>query len=157
MMDDVNKRHFLWCLMRYNSIDSSILSCTGFQILMCDKVSVLKSSNIFYYMNFLIQVMIIESLKLVTLVCVFDQAIYSKAIEIKWKEKQKFGNIVLMMGMFNMLMMYMHILSKRVSDAGIRDILLQSGTIAAGSVEKALRGKTYNRCQSIQNGVRSNR
>ena len=100
---------------------------------------------------------IIESLKLVTLVCVFDQAIYSKAIEIKWKEKQKFGNIVLMMGMFNMLMMYMHILSKRVSDAGIRDILLQSGTIAEGSVEKALRGKMCNRCQSIQNGERSNR
>ena len=101
-------------------------------------------------MNFLIQVMmralqIIESLKLVTLLCVFDQAIYSKAIEIKWKEKQKFGNIVLMMGMFHMLMMYMYILSKRFSDAGIRDILIQSGKIAEGSVDKALCGKMYNR------------
>ena len=43
-------------------------------------------------MNFLIQVImqalqIIELLKLVTLVCVFDQAIYLKAIEIKCKEK----------------------------------------------------------------------
>ena len=80
---------------------------------------------------------IIESLKLVTLVCVFDHAIYSKAIEIKWKEKQKFRNIV--------LMMYMHILSKTFSDAGIRDILIQSGTIAEGSVGKALFGKMYNR------------
>ena len=101
-------------------------------------------------MNFLIQAImralqIIEFLKLVTLVCVFDQAIYSKAIEIKWKEKQKFGNIVLMMGMFHMLMMYMHILSKRFSDAGIRDILIQSGTIAEGSQDKALYVKTYNR------------
>ena len=94
-------------------------------------------------MNFLIQVMmralqIIESLKLVTLVCMFDQAIYSKAIEIKWKEKQKFGNMVLMMGMFYMLMMYMHILSKRFSDAGICDILIQRGKITEGSVDKAL-------------------
>ena len=88
---------------------------------------------------------IIESLKLNTLVCVFDQAIYSKAIEIKWKEKKKFNNVVLMMGMFHMLMMYMHILSKRFSDAGLRDILIQSGTIAEGSVDKALCGKMYNR------------
>ena len=101
-------------------------------------------------MNFLIQVMmralqIIDSLKLVTLVCVFNQAIYSKAIEIKWKEKQKFGNVVLMMGMFHMLMMYMHILSKRYSDARIRNILIQSGTVAEGSMDKALCGKMYNR------------
>ena len=93
-------------------------------------------------MNFLIQAImralqIIEFLKLVTLVCVFDQAIYSKAIEIKWKEKQKFGNIVLMMGMFHMLMVYMHILSKRFSDAGISDILIQSAKITEGSVDKA--------------------
>ena len=83
---------------------------------------------------------IIESLKLVTLVCVFDQAIYSKAIKIKWKEKQKFGNMVLMMGMFHMLMMYMHILSKRFSDAEICDILIQSGTIAEGLVDRFSRG-----------------
>ena len=101
-------------------------------------------------MNFLIQVMmrvmqIIDSLKLVTLVCVFDQAIYSKAIEIKWKEKQKFGNVILMMGMFHMLMMYMRILSKRYSDARIRNILIQSGTVAEGSMDKVLCGKMYNR------------
>ena len=87
----------------------------------------------------------IESLKLVTLVCVFDQWIYLKAIEIKWNEKQKFGNIVLMIGMFHRLMMYMHILKKRFSDARIRDILIQRGTITEGLVDKALCGKMYNR------------
>ena len=34
MMDDVIKHHFLWCLMRHNSLDSSIPSWMGFQILM---------------------------------------------------------------------------------------------------------------------------
>ena len=53
-----------------------------------------------------------ESLKLSSIVCVFDQAIYSKAIEIKWKEKEKLKNTVLMMGMFHTIMVYMHILSK---------------------------------------------
>ena len=44
MMDDVNKRHFLWCLMRYNSIAQPIPSWTGFQILMCNNTPVLKSN-----------------------------------------------------------------------------------------------------------------
>ena len=88
---------------------------------------------------------IVESLNLVSIVCVFDQAIYSKAIELKWKDKEKFNSCVLMMGMLHMLMMFMHILSKRFSDAGIRDVLIQSGVIAEGSVDRALCGKMYNR------------
>ena len=88
---------------------------------------------------------IIESLKLPSIVCVFNKAIYSKAIEIKWNEKQKFNNCVLMMGMFHMLMMFMHILSKRFSAAGLRDVLIQSGVVAEGSVDKALSRKMYNR------------
>ena len=89
---------------------------------------------------------IVSSLNLKSIVCVFDQAIYSKAIEIKWKEQEKCSSCILMMGMFHMLMMYMHILSKRFSDTGVCDVLIQSsGVIAEGSVDKALCGKMYNR------------
>jgi hypothetical protein len=88
---------------------------------------------------------ITESLRLVSIVCVFDQAIYSKALEIKWKGKEKFKNCVFMMGLFHMLMMYMHILRKRFADAGLRDVLIQSNVVAEGSVDKALVGKMYNR------------
>ena len=88
---------------------------------------------------------IVESLKLTSIVCVFDKVIYSKAIEIKWKEKQKFNDCVLMMGMLHILMMFMHILSKRFLTAGLRDVLIQKGVVAEGSVNKALSGKVYNR------------
>ena len=88
---------------------------------------------------------IIEALKLSTMVCVFDQTIYSKAIEIKWKEQHKLKNVFLMMGMFHLLMMFMHVLSKRFSATGVRDILAQSNTISEGSVDQALCGKMYNR------------
>ena len=40
-----------------------------------------------------------------------------------------------------MLMMFMHILSKWFSAAGLRDVLIQSGVVAEGSVDKALSGK----------------
>ena len=72
---------------------------------------------------------IIDQLHLVSIVCVFDQAIYSKACEIKWKEAEKFQNCVLMLGIFHLLMMYMGILNKRFSDAGLKDALIQSSIL----------------------------
>ena len=50
-----------------------------------------------------------------------------------------------MLGIFHLLMMYMGILNKRFSDAGLKDALIQSSIIAAGSIDSALRGKCYNR------------
>ena len=54
----------------------------------------------------------VKFLKLSSVVCVFDQAIYSKAIKIKWKEKDRFENVVLIIGMFHTIMMHMHIFSE---------------------------------------------
>ena len=88
---------------------------------------------------------IIESLKLDSIVCVFDQAIYSKAAEIKWREPEKFSKCILMMGIFHLLMTYMNILNKRFADAGLFDTLLQSSIVAEGSINRALSGKQYNR------------
>lgn len=88
---------------------------------------------------------IIQSLHLNAIVCVFDQAIYSKACEIKWKEPEKFQNCIVMMGIFHLLMVYMGILNKRFGDGGLRDALIQSSIVAEGSIDSALRGKSYNR------------
>ena len=87
---------------------------------------------------------LIESLHLVSLVCVFDQPIYSKACEIKWKEPAKLKSCLVMMGMFHLIMVYMSILNKRFSSAGMRDALFRSSIVAEGSVNSALIGKSYN-------------
>ena len=49
--------------------------------------------------------------------CVFEQAIYAKTIELKWKDQEKFNSCVRMMSMFHILMMFLHIISKRSADA----------------------------------------
>ena len=86
-------------------MSQSFPSWTGFQILACH--------------NFPVVLKIVESLKLSSFICLFDQAIYSKVIEIKWKEKEKFKNGVLMTGMFHTIMMYLQILRKRFFDDGL--------------------------------------
>ena len=42
-------------------------------------------------------------------------------------------------------LMFMHILSKRFGDAGLRYVFIQSGVIGEGTVDRALCGKMYNR------------
>ena len=68
------------------------------------------------------------------IVCVFDQAIYSKACKIKWKEPLTFQRCILM-GIFHLHMVFMNILNKRFGDAGLRDALAQSSIVAEGSVD----------------------
>ena len=89
-----------------------------------------------------------EKLNLKLIVCVFAQAIYCKAMEIKWKEPEKFAPCVIMLGIFHTIMMYLGIIGKRFRDAGLRDLLVQSEVIAEGSVDRALSGKMYN--QSVR-------
>lgn len=89
-------------------------------------------------------VSIMESLQLKTIVCVFDQALYAKATEIVWKH-DKFKNIVIRMGVFHTICNLLSIVGKRFQDAGLRDICVESGVIAEGSVAGVMEGRKYNR------------
>ena len=100
MIDNCNKSNFIWSLMRKNSIPRSIPSWTGFQIVVNNNIPTLKITVGYLdcinapvtEISTVYQVMrrasnIVDSLNLLSIVCAFDQAIYSKAVEIKWKEK----------------------------------------------------------------------
>eukprot|EP00794_Sanderia_malayensis_P011521 gene11521-12714_t len=88
---------------------------------------------------------IMEKLKLPSVVCVFDQAIYSKACEIVWKRKEMFQEVVFMLGNFHLTMMFLGVIGKHFGDVGLWDAMVQSDLIAQGSVDKALPGHMYNR------------
>ena len=146
-----------WVILRKYSVERLIPSWTGFQILVSHNVLTLKTSV--GYMDFIdspatdittiFQVMcalkINESLKLPAIVCVFDQAIFAKAAEIVWKSPDEFQDVIIMLGTFHPIMMYMSILSKRFKDGGLFDVLVQSSILAESSSESALSGKMYNR------------
>ena len=50
-----------------------------------------------------------------------------------------------MMGIFHLLTNYMGILKKQFYDAGMKEVLIQSATVAEGSIERAMNGKSCNR------------
>lgn len=75
---------------------------------------------------------------------VLDQAIYAKALEVIWKQRQEFNSVVLMMGDFHVACVFLAVIGKRFGDAGIRDLLIEARIIGNGSLNGVLEGKHYN-------------
>ena len=85
------------------------------------------------------------SLHLESIVCVFNEAIYAKAAQIKYNNPEKFKPYALMLRIFHTLMMYLGIIGKRFGDAGLADLLVKCEVLVDHSVKGALSGKIYNR------------
>ena len=165
---DNEEKHFLfgnqermrltWILSRKEDINYIVSSWTGFNILIRNEMPILHS-NIQYLtsvdspateMSTVITVLdrclkIKEQLRLKYIVCVFDQAIYCKAMELKSRYPDKYKDCVVMLVIFHMIMMYLGIIGKTFSDAGLKDLVVQSYVVATGSAEKALSVKMCNR------------
>ena len=75
----------------------------------------------------------------------FDQAIYAKAAEIIWKHPDKFKDVILRMGAFHIMCNLISIIGKRFQDSGLKDIIIEAGIVAQGSVAGVLEGRQYNR------------
>ena len=49
------------------------------------------------------------------------------------------------MGVFHTICTFLSVIGKRFQDAGLRDVIIESGVTAKGSVSGVLEGRTYNR------------
>ena len=140
-----------WVLSRKEDINYIVSSWTGFNILIRNEMLFLASvDSPATEMSTVITVLdrylkIKEQLRLKYIVCLFDRAIYCKAMELKWRYPDKYKDCVVMLGIFHMIMMYLGIIGKTFSGAGLKELVVQSYVVATGSADKALSGKMYNR------------
>ena len=89
-------------------------------------------------------------LKVKSIVCVYDQAIYAKAYQIKCKEPEKFKSVFLMMGTFHIIMTFLAVMASRFKDAGLKDLVIQSALVAEGSVDTMFSGsRAYKRAVRV--------
>ena len=85
-----------------------------------------------------------DVLKLKRVAVVFDQAIYAKAVEITWKHRDLFPDIIPRLCAFQTISCLLLVIGKRVSPAGLRDVIIEPGVIEEGSLDGVLTGKAYN-------------
>lgn len=86
-----------------------------------------------------------DQLGLKNIVLVLDQAIFSKACDLMWSFPESYGNIIPMMGNFHTICNLLSIIGKLFEEYGLRDLAVESGTVAEGSVTKVMEGRHYNR------------
>ena len=79
------------------------------------------------------------------LVVVFDQALYAKAQQIRWKNDLYQKRLVVRMGEFHTCMAFMGAIGKMFKLSGLEDILIESEVVAQGSMSGVLSGHNYNR------------
>ena len=155
----LSKHDILWVLTRYiHRKSQSVPSWTGFNILLRIENLVLKD-NIGYLPTInhpatsmaTINEMLCQALRIkhqigiesIVLVC--DQAIYAKAVEVAWSDQSKFESVVIRLGAFHTICTFLAVIGKRFGEAGLRDIAIESGVIAEGSIKGVFHGKQYNR------------
>ncbi len=68
-------------------------------------------------------------------------SLYAKACEVLWKNPETFHPIVLRMGVFHTICTMLAVIGKRFGDAGLRDLLVESGVILDGSIAGVMNGK----------------
>ena len=76
---------------------------------------------------------------------VFNETFNAKAAEIFCKHRDMFENLEIMFGGFHLLMMLLGVMGIRFSDAGLKEITIQSEAVAERSIEKVLEEENYNR------------
>ena len=78
-----------------------------------------------------------------------DQPVYAHVVEIKYENPEKFSYILPVLGSFHTQMCFMKTIYRRIKESNIEDLLVESGLIVQGSVEKALSGGHYNRATKL--------
>ena len=73
-----------------------------------------------------------------------NQPVYAHVVEIKYENPERFSHILPVLGSFHTQMCFMKTIYKRIKESNIEDLLVESGLIVQGSVEKALSGGHYN-------------
>ena len=158
-LQTAKRKNQVWSLVRQTDVEhQKVSSWTGFNIkthcnaeVSQDKVGYLPTINapatdMSTVNAILLQCLkIMEKLDLKEIACCFDQALYAKATEIAWKDEAKFQPLVLTMGAFHTICNLMGTIGKRFQDAGLRDLAIESGIVAEGSINAVMEGRQYNR------------
>ena len=133
------KKDLIWFLCRlHHTANQQIPSWTGFNILVSnqeattDTVGYLPTinapaSNMSTVNEILSQcVKIKQQLHLDAVNCVFDQALYAKAADIRWKHPDNFNNVILCLGTFHTICNLLGVIGKRFQDAGLHDVAIET-------------------------------
>ena len=75
----------------------------------------------------------------------WDEALYSKAQIVKWRNAAEFENLFNRMGGFHQALNYIDDIGKIMEGSGFEDCHIEAGVYSGAVISKIMAGKAYNR------------
>jgi hypothetical protein len=150
----------VFCLMKLPELcNEKLLGWTGFNTSLKSFADLPPISKIGYlpvidssptdlstvYTILLRSVTIADALHLTAIAVVCNQAIYSKAQQIRWQNVNFQGHLVLQLGDFHTTLSFLSTIGKRFQNSGFEDIVIEAGIVAPSSIDGVMSGHHYNR------------
>ena len=133
-----------WIWFQTKLWENKIITQSNDGYLDCLDAPATDMSTMYHMMQRSIQIK--EQLQLKSIVCVYDQTIYTKAFQIKCAEPDWFKDVFLTMGTFHIILNFLAVIAMRFKDAGLCDIVVQSTIVTKGSGNTTFGGsRAYNR------------
>ena len=82
-------------------------------------------------------------------VIVADQAIYAKMKEICWNKAEELNRVVVRLGAFHLSCTFMCHNWQTLADAGLGDLVVESGLCGLSAVNAVMEGRQYNRAVRV--------
>ena len=155
---DVAHLFFVYAFLKTFDDAASIPNWTGYNTLFCGNINLVKdrigylpmipASPTSYDTVFTMMkrsVAIADQLRIPSITIVVDMAIYIKAQDIRWADRNLHNRTVIRLGEFHTCMTFFAVIGKRFGDAGSFDILVESEVVAIGSANAVLQDRHYNR------------
>lgn len=83
------------------------------------------------------------------IIVTYDLAIAKMAMQVQSEEAPKYDNLIVNLGGFHIQSAFYKALGKFLDCCGVENILIESGVIAAGSINGFISGKHFNRCKRV--------
>ena len=99
------------------------------------------------YLDYILDVMKVLEIKSVFVHA--DEQVYARIVQLIWKYKDRFQNVIPLMGGFHQLRVFQRVLYKQHGVYGYQAWYADAGVIAEGSAEQAFKGGNYYRSMRI--------
>lgn len=74
-----------------------------------------------------------------------DQALYSRAKEVVWQNRDQYKDVILMMGHLHILFNFLKVIGQHFECSGLEDVWVESELFGQGTTETVMSGKAYYR------------
>ena len=125
-----------WTVFNIRARDETIVNADSMSYMPTIDAPATQLSTVYEILQQSLNVM--THLRLNSIVCVVDQALYAKAVKRIWKNPEQYDRIIVQLGVFYTICTLLAVIGKRFKDASSQGMCIEVGIVAVKDLVQAL-------------------